>query len=373
MLLLLGYLLRRLWLKKRNREQSYPKLHMAEMMIAPISKSGTWKESQSSYEKSRFKFKDLAKATDDFSDSRLLGLGGFGKVYRGELPDGRTVAVKYSTVEGPSAVGEREFRSELEVISRVHHKHLVSFLGYALKGNKRLLVLQYMSNGTLQALIQSPRSLIWAGRLKAVIGAARGLTYLHEDCQPSIIHRDIKASNILMDSNMDARVADFGISKLKEESALETHISTRVMGTFGYLDPAYACTGRLTKESDIYSFGVVLLELVSGCKPVDMTMPPGEESLVEWARPMVEDRMYFNLVDPFLRDEGYDRVEMKRMIKTAGMCINPVANTRPSMSQVVRFLEGNGIPDSPRRRLGSMEFEQGYNTMVDPERFHIGR
>lgn len=372
LLFLLLFLVRRCWLR-RVRKRGPPELPTAELTFAPLNRTRLADETQiRRYDKTRFNYEELARATDDFSDARLLGLGGFGKVYRGELPDGRTVAIKYSTVEGPSAVGEREFQSELEVISRVHHKHLVSFLGYALEGNKRLLVLQYMSNGTLQARIQSPKSLTWPARLKAAIGAAKGLTYLHEDCQPSIIHRDIKSSNILMDANMDARVADFGISKLKEESAVDTHISTRVMGTFGYLDPAYACTGRLTKESDVYSFGVVLLELVSGRKPVDMNSAPGEESLVEWARPIIEDKHYFQLVDPFLRDDGYGRVEMKRMIKSAGMCINAVAHMRPSMSQVVRFLEGNGIPESPRRRFGSTEFEQN-NTVIMPEEFDSPR
>jgi hypothetical protein len=317
--------------------------------------------------RTEFSFEELSRATDAFDDARLLGPGGFGKVYRGELRDEMTVAVKYSVVQGDAEVGEREFQSELEVISRVHHKHLVSFLGYATDDDKRLLVLQFMPNGTLYGRIHADASLDWAGRLKAAVGAARGLAYLHKDCRPAIIHRDIKSNNILMDANMDARVADFGISKLKEESYVNTHVSTRVIGTFGYLDPAYASTGRLTAESDTYSFGVILLELVTGRNPIDGTRGAGEESLVAWSRGFIEDEAYFGIIDPFLKETGYDRDEVRRVMKTAWLCTKPSRQDRPTMSQVLRYLEGNVRPGSPRRP------ERDALTMLADEMFMTGR
>jgi serine/threonine protein kinase len=199
--------------RKRDGRAVLPLASMAFPDVSPPSEP-----SRVGRSRTEFSFEELSRATDAFDDARLLGAGGFGKVYRGELRDGMTVAVKYSVVQGDAEVGEREFQSELEVISRVHHKHLVSFLGYATDGDKHLLVLQFMPNGTLYDRIHADASLDWAGRLKAAVGAARGLAYLHEDCRPAIIHRNIKSNNILMDASMDARVADFGISKLKEES-----------------------------------------------------------------------------------------------------------------------------------------------------------
>lgn len=319
-----------------------------------------------------FTVDELSRATDGFHESRLLGAGGFGKVYRGELQDGMTVAIKYSIVQDEAGGGEREFQSELEVVSRVHHKHLVSFLGYASEADKRLLVLQFMPNGTLYDRIHATKSLDWAGRMRAAVGAASGLAYLHQDCRPAIIHRDIKSSNILMDANMDARVADFGISKLREDSYVDTHVSTRVIGTFGYLDPAYASTGRLTVESDTYSFGVVLLEIVTGRKPVDGTRGPGEESLVAWSRSFIEEGAYEAIIDPFLKESGYDDEEIRRMIKTSWLCTQTSSHDRPTMPQVLRYLEGNAHPNSPRRAAGAYNYSN-VNTVLENEFFSTGR
>ncbi|XP_076959873.1 proline-rich receptor-like protein kinase PERK8 [Bidens hawaiensis] len=287
-----------------------------------------------------FSYEELSEATDGFSGSNLLGEGGFGCVYKGLLPDGREVAVKQLKIGGGQ--GEREFRAEVEIISRVHHRHLVSLVGYCISEHQRLLVYQYVPNDTLHYHLHGEGRPVmdWATRIKVAAGAARGLAYLHEDCHPRIIHRDIKSSNILLDDNFDAQVADFGLAKLAMDS--NTHVTTRVMGTFGYMAPEYASSGKLTEKSDVFSFGVVVLELITGRKPVDASQPLGDESLVEWARPLLnqalENEDFDELVDPRL-GKNYVQVEMFRMIEAAAACIRHSAPKRPRMSQVVRALD----------------------------------
>ncbi|GLT41190.1 hypothetical protein SLA2020_152730 [Shorea laevis] len=182
----------------------------------------------------------------------------------------------------------------------------------------------------------------WATRVKVAVGAAGGIAYLHEDCYPRIIHRDIKSSNILLDNNFEAQVSDFGLAKLALELDSHTHVSTRVMGTFGYMAPEYATSGKLTEKSDVYSFGVVLLELITGHKPVDDSQPLGDESLVEWARPLLtqalEREEFGELVDPRL-EKNYMASEMFRMIEAAAACVRHSAARRPRMSQVARALD----------------------------------
>ncbi|ONM38470.1 Proline-rich receptor-like protein kinase PERK10 [Zea mays] len=222
---------------------------------------------------------NLAAITDDFAEDNLLGEGGFGCVFKGILPDGRPVAVKKLKIG--NGQGEREFKAEVDTISRVHHRHLVSLVGYCIAEGQRMLVYDFVPNNTLYYHLHvSETSLDWRTRVKIAAGAARGIGYLHEDCHPRIIHRDIKSSNILLDNNFEAQVSDFGLARLAADS--NTHVTTRVMGTFGYLAPEYALSGKLTAKSDVYSFGVVLLELITGRKPVDASQPLGDESLVEW-------------------------------------------------------------------------------------------
>ncbi|KAG9450024.1 hypothetical protein H6P81_009989 [Aristolochia fimbriata] len=295
----------------------------------PLGNSRTW-----------FTYEELSEATDEFSERNLLGEGGFGPVYKGCLPDGREVAVKQLKVGGSQ--GEREFQAEVEIISRVHHRHLVSLVGYCISENQRLLVYDFVPNNTLHFHLHGERRpvLDWATRVKIAVGAARGLAYLHEDCHPRIIHRDIKSSNILLDNNFEAQVADFGLARLALDTF--THVTTRVMGTFGYLAPEYASTGKLTEKSDVYSFGVVLLELITGRKPVDASQPLGDESLVEWARPLLTQALnhgnFEDLVDPRL-DNNYVENEMFRIIEAAAACIRHSASMRPRMGQVVRALD----------------------------------
>ncbi|XP_066381550.1 proline-rich receptor-like protein kinase PERK8 [Miscanthus floridulus] len=293
-----------------------------------------------------FSYDELYQITDGFSAQRLLGEGGFGSVYKGRLPDGKHVAIK--RLKDGGGQGEREFQAEVEIISRVHHRHLVSLVGYCIFNDQRLLVYDFVPNNTLHYHLHGHGMpvLEWSMRVKIAAGAARGIAYLHEDCHLRIIHRDIKSSNILLDNNFEAKVADFGLARLALDAV--THVTTRVMGTFGYMAPEYASSGKLTDRSDVFSFGVVLLELITGQKPVDASRPLGDESLVEWSRPLLSRALdtgdLGGLVDPRL-EMNLNEVEMFHMIEAAAACIRHSASRRPRMSQVVRVLESSADID----------------------------
>ncbi|KAL6636837.1 hypothetical protein ACP70R_024409 [Stipagrostis hirtigluma subsp. patula] len=296
--------------------------------------------------KGTFTYEELAAATGNFSPANLLGQGGFGYVHKGVLPGGRTVAVKQ--LKSGGAQGEREFQAEVEIISRVHHRHLVSLVGYCIAGARRVLVYEFVPNKTLEFHLHGKGQPVmeWATRLRIALGAARGLAYLHEDCHPRIIHRDIKSANILLDNNFEAMVADFGLAKLTSDT--NTHVSTRVMGTFGYLAPEYASSGKLTEKSDVFSYGVVLLELLTGRRPIDADGAGGhpflEDGLVDWARPALSRALasgdYDGVADPRL-EGNYDPVEMARVVASAAASVRHSAKKRPKMSQIVRALEGD--------------------------------
>ncbi|KAK9706024.1 hypothetical protein RND81_07G099700 [Saponaria officinalis] len=290
-----------------------------------------------------FTYDDLKIATNGFSNVNLLGQGGFGYVHKGMLPSGKLVAVK--SLKADSGQGEREFHAEVETISRVHHKHLVTLVGYCITDSQKLLVYEFVENKTMEFHLHGKGQPVmdWPTRLKIAVGAAKGLAYLHEDCHPKIIHRDIKAANILLDHTFEAQVADFGLAKFSSDA--HTHISTRVMGTFGYLAPEYASSGQLSEKSDVFSFGVLLLELITGRRPVDFTSHTQmEDCLVDWARPLlakaIQDGNFDPLIDPRL-EKDYDPTEMGTMIICAASCVRHSAKRRPRMSQIVRALEGN--------------------------------
>ncbi|KAM7520214.1 hypothetical protein LguiB_019176 [Lonicera macranthoides] len=296
--------------------------------------------------KSQFTYEELAGATGGFSQGNLLGQGGFGYVHKGVLPNGQTVAVK--SLKTGSGQGEREFQAEVEIISRVHHRHLVSLVGYCIADGQRMLVYEFVPNKTMEFHLHGKGRPVmdWATRLRIALGSAKGLAYLHEDCHPKIIHRDIKAANILLDDKFEAMVADFGLAKLSADN--NTHVSTRVMGTFGYLAPEYASSGKLTEKSDVFSFGVMLLELITGRKPVDPNHNFMEDSLVDWARPLIskaiDDGNYKALVDPRLED-NFAIDEMARMVACASACIRHSARRRPKMTQIARALDGDSSLD----------------------------
>lgn len=307
--------------------------------------------------RSWFTYAELVEATNGFSVQNLLGEGGFGSVYKGYLADGREVAVKQLKIGGGQ--GEREFRAEVETISRIHHRHLVSLVGYCISEDQRLLVYEYVSNNSLYFHLHGKDRPVmdWTTRLKIAAGAARGIAYLHEDCHPRIMHRDIKSANILLDNNFEARVSDFGLAKLAMDT--NTHVTTRVMGTFGYMAPEYASSGKLTEKSDVFSFGVVLLELITGRKSVDTSQPLGEESLVEWARPLLSQALdteeFEGLADPRLEKNYVDR-EMFLMIEVAAACVRHSAVKRPRMGQVVRAFDSMATVDLTNgMRLGESE------------------
>ncbi|EEF45916.1 somatic embryogenesis receptor kinase, putative [Ricinus communis] len=298
----------------------------------------------SSISSGTFTYNELAVATNSFSEANLIGEGGFGYVHKGFLQTGLAVAVK-QLKEG-SMQGEREFEAEVEIISRIHHKHLVSLIGYCIAGNGRLLVYEFVPNNTLEYHLHrnGQNVLEWATRLKIAIGSAKGLAYIHEDCNPTIIHRDIKAANILLDQDFEAKVSDFGLAKSFPVRTGITHISTRVVGTFGYLAPEYVTSGKLTEKSDVYSYGVILLELITGYPPISDDDPVLKEGLVEWARPLLtqalENSDFGALVDPQL-EEKYNTNEMARMLACAAACVRRSSRLRPRMSQIVRALEGD--------------------------------
>lgn len=307
--------------------------------------------------RSWFTYEELLEATNGFSTQNLLGEGGFGYVYKGLLPDGREVAVKQLKTGGEQ--GEREFKAEVEIISRIHHRYLVSLVGYCISDSRRLLVYDYVPNNNLYYHLHDEGRpvLEWSTRVKIAAGAARGIAYLHEDCHPRIIHRDIKSSNILLDNNFEARVSDFGLAKLALDA--NTHVTTRVMGTFGYMAPEYAYSGKLTEKSDVFSFGVVLLELITGRKPVDTSQPMGDESLVEWARPLLGHALdtgnFEGLTDPRIGSNYVDS-EMFQMIEAAAACVRHSAAKRPRMGQVVRAFDSLATEDlSNGMKVGESE------------------
>ncbi|KAI9083082.1 hypothetical protein K1719_034986 [Acacia pycnantha] len=289
-----------------------------------------------------FTFKQLHSATGGFSKSSVIGHGGFGYVYRGVLNDGRKVAIKFMDQAGKQ--GEEEFKVEVELLSQLRSPYLLALLGYCSDSNHKLLVYDFMANGGLQEHLYPvsnsnimPMKLDWETRLRIALEAAKGLEYLHEDVSPPVIHRDFKSSNILLDKKFHAKVSDFGLAKIGSDKA-GGHVSTRVLGTQGYVAPEYALTGHLTTKSDVYSYGVVLLELLTGRVPVDMKRPPGEGVLVSWALPLLTDReKVVTIMDPALEGQ-YSMKEVVQVAAIAAMCVQPEADYRPLMADVVQSL-----------------------------------
>ncbi|WVZ86344.1 hypothetical protein U9M48_033142, partial [Paspalum notatum var. saurae] len=286
-----------------------------------------------------FTITELEKATENFSFSKIIGEGGYGRVYRGIIEDGVEVAVKLLTRRHQNR--DREFIAEVEMLSRLHHRNLVKLIGICVERSTRCLVFELVRNGSVESHLHGSDKIYgpidFDTRMKIALGAARGLAYLHEDANPHVIHRDFKASNVLLENDFTPKVADFGLAK--EASDGMDHISTQVMGTFGYVAPEYAMTGHLLVKSDVYSYGVVLLELLSGRKPVDMTQPPGSENLVTWARPLLTTREGLQrLVDPSL-PAGYDFEKLAKAAAIASMCVHVEASHRPFMGEVVQALK----------------------------------
>ncbi|KAM6580625.1 hypothetical protein CsatA_004399 [Cannabis sativa] len=288
-----------------------------------------------------FAFRELCVATKNFHPDNLLGEGGFGRVYKGNIESkNQVVAVKQLDRNGFQ--GNREFLVEVLILSLLHHPNLVSLVGYCADGDQRILVYEYMPNGSLEdhllELAPDSTALDWNTRMKIAAGAAKGLEYLHEQANPPVIYRDFKASNILLDKEFNPKLSDFGLAKLGPTGD-KSYVSTRVMGTYGYCAPEYALTGQLTTKSDVYSFGVVFLEIITGRRVIDHTRPVDEQNLVVWAQPLFKDRRKFTIMaDPLLKG-NYPVKALYQALAVAAMCLQEEAATRPLISDVVTALE----------------------------------
>ncbi|KAI9086073.1 hypothetical protein K1719_032150 [Acacia pycnantha] len=303
-----------------------------------------------------FSLRQIKAATNNFSPENKIGEGGFGSVYKGVLPDGIVIAVKQ--LSSKSKQGNREFVNEIGMISALQHPNLVKLFGCCIEGNQLLLIYEYLENNCLARALfgrqEQKLHLDWPTRMKICVGIARGLAYLHEESRLKIVHRDIKATNVLLDKDLNAKISDFGLAKLDEEE--NTHISTRIAGTIGYMAPEYAMRGYLTDKADVYSFGVVALEIVSGKSNTNYR--PKEEFvyLLDWAYVLEEQGNLLELVDPSL-GPSYSSKEAMRMLELALLCTNPSPTLRPPMSSVVSMLEGKSPIQAPviKRREGDQD------------------
>ncbi|XP_024033685.1 calmodulin-binding receptor-like cytoplasmic kinase 3 [Citrus clementina] len=276
----------------------------------------------------------VVKATRNFSPSLRIGEGGFGTVYKAQLEDGLLVAIKRAKKEQFENL-QTEFSSEVELLSKIDHRNLVKLLGFVDKGNERLIITEFVPNGTLREHLdgQYGKTLDFNQRLEIAIDVAHGLTYLHLYAEKQIIHRDVKSSNILLTESMRAKVADFGFARLGPMDSDRTHISTKVKGTVGYLDPEYMKTYQLTTKSDVYSFGVLLLEILTGRRPVELKRPPEERVTLRWAFKRYNEGNLLDMVDPSIK-EVISMEILTKMFGLAIQCAAPIRNDRPDMKSV---------------------------------------
>ncbi|XP_077251081.1 putative LRR receptor-like serine/threonine-protein kinase At1g07650 isoform X3 [Tasmannia lanceolata] len=289
-----------------------------------------------------FTLRQIKAATNNFDISNKIGEGGFGPVYKGLLLDGTIIAVKQLSPK--SSQGKHEFINEIAMISALQHPNLVKLYGCCIEGNQLLVVYEYMENNSLARALFGHKDcrlkLDWVTRHNICVGIARGLAFLHEESRMKIVHRDIKATNILLDENLNPKISDFGLAKLREED--KTHISTRIAGTIGYMAPEYALRGYLTDKADVYSFGVVALEIVSGTRNTNYTPEDDDFYLLDWAQVLKERGNLMELIDPNLGSE-FNKEEAMGMINVALLCTNASSMLRPTMSTVVNMLEGHAV------------------------------
>ncbi|KAG6792465.1 hypothetical protein POTOM_001615 [Populus tomentosa] len=333
-----------------------------------------------------FSLKELHSATNNFNYDNKLGEGGFGSVYWGQLWDGsqgekgacigggllqlslaprlshkldpilkqRLMQIAVKRLKVWSNKGDMEFSVEVEILARVRHKNLLSLRGYCAEGQERLIVFDYMPNLSLLSHLHGQHSaeclLDWKRRMNIAIGSAAGITYLHHHATPHIIHRDIKASNVLLDSDFQAQVADFGFAKLIPDGA--THVTTRVKGTLGYLAPEYAMLGKASESCDVYSFGILLLELATGKRPLEKMSPTVKRTITDWALPLACERKFSELADPKLKGK-YDEEELKRVVFVSLVCAHTQPERRPTMLDVVELLKGES-----KEKLSELENDE---------------
>lgn len=290
----------------------------------------------------RFQFRELQIATDNFSNKNILGKGGFGNVYKGYLLDGTSVAVK-RLKDGSAAGGERQFQTEVEMISLAVHRNLLRLHGFCMTPTEKLLVYPYMSNGSVASRLKAKPVLDWGLRKRIALGAARGLLYLHEQCDPKIIHRDVKAANILLDDYCEAVVGDFGLAKLLDHQ--DSHVTTAVRGTVGHIAPEYLSTGQSSEKTDVFGFGILLLELITGQRALEFGKAANQKgAMLDWVKKINVEKKLDILVDKDLKD-NYDRIELEEIVQVALLCTQYLPGHRPKMSEVVRMLEGDGLAE----------------------------
>ncbi|CAL5006881.1 unnamed protein product [Urochloa decumbens] len=350
LVLIMATLVVTLYKLRRPRESKTEEIQTGYSDSLPSSTSMSWKISGSREPLSinlaifenplrKLTYAHLHEATNGFSSEARIGTGGFGEVYKAKLKDGSVVAVKklmYFTGQG-----DREFTAEMETIGKIKHRNLVPLLGYCKIGDERLLVYEYMKNGSLDVMLHEKAkidvNLDWKARKKIAISSARGLAFLHHSCVPHIIHRDMKSSNVLLDDNLDAYVSDFGMARLV--NALDSHLTvSKLLGTPGYVAPEYFQSIICTTKGDVYSYGVVLLELLSGKKPIDPT-EFGDSNLVDWAKQMVKEDRCSEIFDPILTDTKSSELEMYQYLNVACQCLDDQPNRRPTMIQVMAMFK----------------------------------
>ncbi|KAJ1413141.1 Serine-threonine/tyrosine-protein kinase, catalytic domain [Sesbania bispinosa] len=280
-------------------------------------------------------YEQIEKSTNNFEEGNILGEGGFGRVYKARLDDNLDVAVKKLRCESQNAT--REFENEVDLLSKIQHPNIISLLGCSIDDNTKFIVYELMQNGSLEAQLHGPSrgsALTWHMRMKIALDTARGLEYLHEHCHPAVIHRDMKSSNILLDANFNAKLSDFGLAITNGSQNKNIKLS----GTLGYVAPEYLLDGKLTDKSDVYAFGVVLLELLLGRKPVEKLAPAQCQSIVTWAMPHLTDRSKIpHIVDPVIKDT-MDLKHLYQVAAVAVLCVQPEPGYRPLITDVLHSL-----------------------------------
>uniref|UniRef100_A0A0D9X0P4 non-specific serine/threonine protein kinase n=1 Tax=Leersia perrieri TaxID=77586 RepID=A0A0D9X0P4_9ORYZ len=309
----------------------------------------------------RFSYKDLFDATKGFDDKNLLGTGGFGSVYRGVLRKPAAMEVAVKRVSHESRQGMKEFVAEVVSIGRLRHRNLVQLLGYCRRKGELLLVYDYMPNGSLDKYLYNggKHLLSWPQRFHVIRGVASGLLYLHEDWEHVVIHRDVKASNVLLDAEMNGRLGDFGLARLYDHGAVAQ--TTHVVGTMGYLAPELGHTGKATPSTDVFSFGAFLLEVTCGRRPIEQDEHGGRVVLVDWVTELWSKGLLVNAVDARI-PSGFDSDEVSLVLKLGLLCSHPLPNARPTMRRITQYLDGDvALPDLSPAYLSFTSLERMYS------------